>query len=74
MPDLSHLNALTIRLNNERARLAKARHHGNANEVTLRTAWIAQVEKEITAEEKLLGIDASDITISDDELLAALSA
>lgn len=69
--DTSHLNALTTRLHNERARLAKAK---TDYERKLRSGWVAQIEKEIAGEEKFLGIDPINLDMSDDDLLAALEA
>jgi hypothetical protein len=72
MTKTSHLAALTTRLANERGYLAKAK---SANEIALRTVWIAQIEKEIAAEEKFLGMGAvEEFTGSDDDLLAELMA
>lgn len=72
MTDLSHLNALEIRLSHEREYLRKAK---SQCEIDLRTVWIAQIEKEIADEMKFLGIDApADCSLTDDELLAELMA
>lgn len=62
---MTHLDALNLRLSNERVRLANAKTDA---ERALRTVWIAQIEKEIGAERAFVGAD-----ISDDDLLAALS-
>lgn len=62
----SHLNALQLRLSNERIRLANAR---NEAERKLRIVWIAQIEKEISAEPK----GETEMEMSDTELLAALT-
>ena len=72
MTDLSHLNALNLRLSHERARLASAK----AGEKAQRQVWIAQIEREIANERAFLGLtDASQgVEMSDDDLLAALGA
>ena len=70
MTDISHLDALQLRLSHERSYLAAAKSDG---ERELRMVWIAQIEREIACELEHLGIapvDADDI--SDDELLALL--
>lgn len=70
MQDLTHLNALQLRLSHERDRLAAAR---TDNERELRRVWIAQIEREITGEYRFLGINPSEpADMTDDELLAAL--
>ena len=61
----SHLDALNLRLSNERNYLAKAKTQGERD---LRKVWIAQIQKEIGAEQAFIGDE-----MSDDELLAALS-
>ena len=73
MTDISHLNALEIRLSHERDYLARAK---TAQERELRAVWIAQVEKEIATERAFLGLPAevSPADMSDDDLLAALGA
>lgn len=71
---IDHLSVLELRLSNERARLRNAR---NENERALRRVWIAQTEKEISDTSALIGrmTAGDDIdAMSDDELLAALSA
>ncbi len=70
----AHLNALMVNLSNEKMRLA--------NEQTgmgrqMRAVWVAQLEKEVAAERAFLGLLAEIAeaeTISDDDLLAELSA
>lgn len=74
MTDLSHLDALQARLGREKVRLANAK---TENEKNFRIREIAACEKEIAAEYKFLGIaplSLTDILISDDELLAELTA
>lgn len=66
---MEHLIALQTRLAHERDYLAKAKSEG---ERVLRKVWIAQIEKEIAAERKFLGIDSVECDMSDDELLAEL--
>lgn len=64
----SHLNALQLRLSNERGYLARAK---TENEKALRKVWIAQIEKEIAFEQTHTFSDSiSEMT--DDELLQAL--
>lgn len=72
MTDFTHLDALSLRLSHERECLAAAKTDG---ERALRTVWIAQIEKEITAEYKHIGIHpAYEVEMTDDELLAELMA
>lgn len=66
----SHLNALELRLSNERVRLANAK---TQHERDMRTVWIAQIEKEIAQERTTFGSDPVD-TMTDDELLKALKS
>ena len=66
---LSHLNALELRLSNERIRLANAKTEG---EKELRKVWIAQIEKEIANEHKFLSKSDELSEITDDELLKEL--
>ena len=61
----AHLNALNLRLSNERARLAEAK---SESEKELRKVWIAQIQKEIERE----GNFVQEAEMSDDELLAEL--
>lgn len=60
---MNHLDALNLRLSNERARLSSAKSQA---EIELRKVWIAQIEKEIGDEAKFSG------EVSDDQLLADL--
>lgn len=64
---MTHLSALQVRLSNERNYLAKAK---TAGERELRKVWVAQIEKEISAEQAFTGLVEQEI--SDFELLAAL--
>lgn len=71
MTDFSHLHALETRLSHERIRQAKA----SGQELALRNIWVAQMEREIAAEKRFLGLDASfDDSMTDEELLAELLA
>lgn len=58
---MNHLDALNLRLSNERVRLANAKSEG---ERELRKVWIAQLEKEVAGEIQFIG--------TDDDLLAEL--
>jgi len=71
--DLSHLSALQHRLSHERDYLAKAK---TVREQELRKVWIAQLEKEISAERKFLGLgeETAPEDMSNDDLLAELAA
>jgi len=70
--DVSHLNALELRLSHERGYMAQAK---TEKEQALRKVWIAQIEKEIADEKKFLGlVDNEPCEISADDLLAALIA
>lgn len=62
---MTHLDALELRLSNERVRLSQAKTKG---EQELRKVWIAQMEREIAGERKFL----VENTMSDDEIMAAL--
>lgn len=72
MLDLSHLDALRLRLSHERERLARATSESECN---ARRAYVAQCEREIAGELAFLGLPADECAapMSDDELLAALS-
>lgn len=68
--DLTHLDALNLRLSHERSYLARAKFSG---EIELRSVWIRQIEREIEVECRLLGIDACHANAaSDEELLSEL--
>lgn len=70
MNNYSHLDALNLNLSNERTRLTNAK---SSQEKELRTVWVNQLEKEIAAERKFLGIADSTIeSISDEELFKEL--
>ena len=62
---MTHLDALQLRLSNERGYLAAAKTDG---ERELRRVWIAQIEKEIACE--VAFTDEPEMT--DEELLAEL--
>lgn len=70
--DLSHLGALELRASHERERLRVAtRPRG----VALRRVWVAQCEREITAEREFLGLAPESVDgpeMSVDALLAEL--
>ena len=66
--DKTHLMALISSLGRERQRLSEARNDG---ERALRAAWVAQIEREIAAEETFLGMEPAP-SMSDDELFAEL--
>lgn len=69
----SHLDALQVRLSNERNYLANAKTEG---ERELRKVWIAQIEKEIAREIdfETVCFTADLLQMSDDDLLAELIA
>jgi uncharacterized protein DUF2213 len=70
--DLTHLNALELRLSHERGYLNKAK---TDKERAIRQVWIAQIEKEIAHEKSHLGLmtfPEEAIELSDEELLAEL--
>ena len=70
MTDFSHLNALQHRLFNEQERLASAK---SDQERELRQVWVRQIEKEIEAEYKFLGIEPVKLDdISLDDLFAEI--
>lgn len=58
MIDRTHLDALELRLSNERMRLAAAKR---PRERELRAVWVAGIEREIAAEKRFLGIDDSPL-------------
>jgi len=68
MATLDHLHALEDRLAREKTRLQRATTDA---ERQFRAKQITACEKEIAGERKFLGLD--EITLSDDELLAALA-
>lgn len=74
MTDTTHLQALISGLSNERARLASAT---KAQEIELRKVWVRQLEKEVNAEERFLGMTETDFSapeMSNEDLLAELMA
>jgi hypothetical protein len=66
---MTHLDSLNLRLSNERMRLSKAT---NCQEISLRTVWIAQLQKEVDSELALILIN--EVSLTDDELLAELNS
>ena len=68
---MTHLEALTLRLFNERARLSAAK---TSNERNQRAVWVAQIEREIAGEMAFLAKVDDLPEMSDDELLEALQA
>jgi hypothetical protein len=71
MQDTSHLVVLQERLSRERARLAEAK---TEKQKAFHQVKVAQAEREIEGEMKFLGMDmnAAQVVISDDDLLAEL--
>lgn len=69
--DTTHLVALMTRLSHEREYLAAEKTEGGK---ALRKVWIMQIEKEIEAEYKFLGMvpDSELPELTDDELLEML--
>ena len=70
--NLTHLDALRIRLSHERVRLSEAK---SDKEKELRAVWVAQIEKEIAGEMKFLGISevSDDVKkMTDEEILSEL--
>lgn len=72
--DKTHLNALELHLSNERVRLSNAT---TESEKAMRKVWVAQLEKEIDCEKKLLNtqpetMDLGDMDLTDEELLRQL--
>jgi hypothetical protein len=65
----AHLNALNLRLSNERARLAAAKTEG---ERQLRAVWVNQIEIEISREKEFTADLEAALEMTDDELLAEL--
>jgi len=71
----SHLDALNLRLSNERVRLSQAK---TQNEIELRTVWVQGIEKEIKSEIEFLKSKGIEVFTSiddipdDDALLAEL--
>lgn len=63
---MQHIDALQLRLSNERSALAAAKTDG---ERQLRKVWISQIEKEIAGEKKF----PAGVEMTDDQLLAELT-
>lgn len=69
--DFSHLDAIQLRLSNERVRLANAKTDAEKRQ---RAVWVAAAEKELFDERNFLGISAVSVEMSDENLLAELRA
>jgi hypothetical protein len=70
MHDESHLNALRLRLSNERIRLSNEKTESGK---ALRCVWVNQIEKEIESEKAFLDIsESTESALTDSELLAEL--
>ena len=67
----THLNAIRLRLSNERTRLASA---SSESERQLRATWVVGIERELAGEFAFLGLqpDPQFGGIDDDELLEEL--
>jgi hypothetical protein len=63
---MEHIDALRLRLSNERVRLQNATNEG---ERALRSVWVKQLEKEVGAESAM-----TEAPMSDEDLLASLTA
>jgi len=69
---MNHLDALQLRLSNERTRISQAK---TEDEKLLRSAWVAQTEREIAGEIEFLGLKTDQMPeINEDDLLAELLA
>jgi len=66
---MTHLDALELRLSNERLYLSAAK---TENERNLRRVWITQIEKEIECEKKFLLLTEEELNPTDEELLKDL--
>lgn len=71
MTDFSHLNALEFRLSNERIHLQNAK---TVAEKDLRAVWVKQLQDEIAAEYKFLGVEpvTIDENLTMDDIFAEL--
>lgn len=69
--DLSHLNAIQLRLSHERARLAAAK---TEREREFRRLQVSSAEKELAGERKFLGLEEEPVPpiMNRDALLAEL--
>lgn len=67
----THLDALQLRLSNERQRLAAAK---TPFELAARQAIVQSCEREIAGERRFLGLQGAAPVMSDDDLLASLGA
>jgi len=63
---MTHLDALELRLSNERVYLSAAKTERERN---LRRVWITQIEKEIKSEKKFLLLTEEELNPTDEELL-----
>ncbi len=68
---MSHLDALNLSLSHERSRLANAPTEA---ERRLRAVWVAQLEREVAAEQKFIGECAPAPDMTDAELLRELES
>lgn len=69
--NMTHMDALQLRLSNERIRLNNAK---SDKERELRKVWVRQIEDEIALERTINKMDdLIDLGLSDDEILAQLS-
>lgn len=64
---MKHIDALQLRLSNERAAMSEAKTDG---EREMRKVWISQIEKEIAGEQIFLEGEY----MTDDEIFAQLSS
>lgn len=64
---MQHIDALQLRLSNERQRLSEAK---SAGEIALRTQWVLQIQREIVAEGGFVEVREP---MTDDELFAELA-
>jgi hypothetical protein len=69
--DITHLTALQTRLAHETARYVA---ETSPAKTSLRAVWIRQIEKEIAAEKRRLGLTEPEFicNLTDDDLLAEL--
>ena len=65
MTDTAHLEALLTRLSHERTRLGFAQAAKSAREVKARKVWVDQLEAEVEAEYKFLGMEPVPPSVDD---------